>query len=79
MTDEAPAKPHEDTAPPLPPGRPPTGASLEQAQRTLRRNSALVRGDAVATEIGEEEIAGRHTESQEGGDPGITRGDYSND
>jgi hypothetical protein len=38
-----------------------------------------VRGDAVATEVGEEEIAGRHTESQEGGDPGITRGDYSND
>lgn len=60
------------------PGRRPTGESLAQVLRILRRNHELLEGTAVASRRGEEEAGGGHTESS---DPsgGVTRGDFSND
>ncbi len=61
-------------------GTPPEGASREQALRTLRRNHALVHDDARPSAAEEEQIAGvLDDDPGGGGDPGITRGDYSND
>ena len=61
-----------------PHARRPTGESLEQVLRILRRNRALLEGTATASRKGEEQAGGGHTESS---DPsgGVTRGDFSND
>jgi hypothetical protein len=58
--------------------RRPTGESLAQVERILRRNRALLEGTAEASRAGEEEAGGGHTVSS---DPssGVTRGDFSND
>lgn len=59
-------------------GRPPTGDSLAQVERILRRNRALLEGTATASRQGEEEVGVGHTVAS---DPqnGVTRGDFSND
>lgn len=60
-------------------GRPAEGASKEQAERTLARNRALLRGEDEPGEEGEESIAGGKTVSNQGATSGASRGDYSND
>lgn len=61
-------------------GRPhrPTGESLEQALRILRRNRQLLEGTVIASLEGEEEAGGGHTVSSDPAN-GVTRGDFSND
>jgi hypothetical protein len=58
--------------------RRPTGESLAQLERILRRNQALLDGTATASRQGEEEVGAGYTVAS---DPqnGVTRGDFSND
>lgn len=51
----------------------------EEAERILRRNHQLVHEGAAPDPEEEARIAGVRAEHLGEGDPGLTRGDYSND
>ena len=58
--------------------RRPSGESLAQVQRILRRNRALLDGLAAASREGEEEVGAGYSVSSNLQN-GVTRGDFSND